>query len=59
MIGVAIIGTGGISEFHLKAYASFGERCKMIALCDSFPEKAQALNDKFHLGADFESDYKG
>ncbi len=49
MIGVAIIGTGMISERHVKAYKLFGERCKILALCDIAPERAQELADRFEL----------
>lgn len=49
MIRVAVIGTGGISEAHLKAYTSLGDRCKVVALCDISPEKAEALKQKYNL----------
>ncbi|QTQ17113.1 Gfo/Idh/MocA family protein [Treponema parvum] len=42
-VRVAIIGTGGISHSHLKGYLSQGGRCKIVALCDIFPEKCSKL----------------
>jgi predicted dehydrogenase len=41
MLSVAIIGTGGISQFHIDAYLAFPERCKITHLVDIYPEKAE------------------
>ena len=30
MINVAIVGTGGISHVHIKAYLQFPERCRIV-----------------------------
>ena len=49
MTGVAIIGTGVISERHIEAYAAFHGRCRIVALCDLMPEKAELLKEKYHL----------
>ncbi len=49
MIGVAIIGTGNISPAHIKGYLEFPERCKIVALCDIYPEKAEAKKVEFEL----------
>lgn len=58
MIRVAVIGTGKISESHLQAYVSFGDRCEVVALCDIYPEKCAQLKDKFTLNSLIVSDYK-
>lgn len=49
MIRVAIVGTGGISQSHIAGYLAFPERCKIVALVDIYPEKAQEKKDKFNL----------
>ena len=49
MLKVAIIGTGNISTRHIGAYLTFPERCKVVALCDIFPEKAEAKKAEFGL----------
>lgn len=41
MISVAIVGTGSISQEHIKGYLEFPERCRIVALVDIFPEKAE------------------
>ena len=43
MTGVAIIGTGVISERHIEAYAAFHGRCRIVALCDFMPVMAELL----------------
>jgi predicted dehydrogenase len=48
---VGIIGTGVIAEEHLKAYLALSDRCRVVALCDIFPEKAQRLKEKYRLDA--------
>jgi predicted dehydrogenase len=52
MIRVAIIGTGNISAAHINAYLAFPERCKIVALCDIYPEKAKEKQEKYNLEAD-------
>ena len=52
MIHVAIIGTGGISHAHIKAYLQFPERCRIVALIDIVPGKAQHVKEQYHLDAD-------
>ena len=59
MINVAIIGTGGISPSHIKGYLTFPDRCKIVALVDIYPEKAQAKKEEFDLkDATVYSNYK-
>lgn len=49
MIYVAIIGTGGISNAHIGAYLKFPERCKIVALVDIVPEKAEQMKARYGL----------
>jgi len=49
MINVAIIGTGNISNFHVKSLLMFKDRCKIVALVDIVPEKAQSHKEKYDL----------
>lgn len=58
MINVAIVGTGSISNLHTQAYLKFPERCKIVALCDIVPGKAEAYKEKYSLDADIYLDHK-
>lgn len=49
MIRVAIVGTGSISQVHIQGYLEFPERCKIVALVDIFPEKAEEKKQRFKL----------
>ena len=40
MKNVAIVGTGGIANMHIQGLLEFKDRCKIVALCDIYPEKA-------------------
>jgi len=50
MLNVALVGTGNISASHLRAYLKFPDRCRVVALCDVVPERAEAR--KRELGLD-------
>lgn len=52
MINVAIIGTGGISHAHIQAYLQFPEQCRIAALVDIIPGKAQRVKEQYQLDAD-------
>jgi predicted dehydrogenase len=52
MINVAVIGSGSISSTHIEGYLKFPKRCKIVALVDIYPEKAQAKAKKFNLDAE-------
>ncbi|WP_026651820.1 Gfo/Idh/MocA family protein [Butyrivibrio proteoclasticus] len=52
MIKVAIVGTGNISNMHINGLLEFKDRCKIVALCDIYPEKAEKIRDKYDLGSD-------
>lgn len=58
MLGVAIIGTGDISDYHIDSYLRFGGRCRIRALVDAMPDKARAKAEKFGLGCDIEADHR-
>lgn len=49
MIRAAIVGTGGISNAHIQGLLTFPDRVKIVALCDIYPEKAEAIKKKYHL----------
>lgn len=46
---VAIVGTGNIADAHVNGLLTFPERCKIVALCDIYPQKAEAMKEKYHL----------
>ncbi len=52
MIRVAVVGTGGISHAHIKAYLRFPDRCKIVALVDIIPGKAQRVKEQYGLDAE-------
>ena len=52
MIRIAIVGTGGISHAHIKAYMQFPDRCKIVALVDIIPGKAQQVKQQYGLDAE-------
>jgi predicted dehydrogenase len=45
MLGIAILGSGAIAAVHADAYLRHKGRCEIRAVCDLYPEKAQALVD--------------
>lgn len=49
MLNVAVVGTGNIAPAHVGALLTFPERCKIVALCDIYPEKAEAMKQRFGL----------
>ncbi|MCH5288190.1 MAG: Gfo/Idh/MocA family oxidoreductase [Christensenellaceae bacterium] len=52
MIQVAIIGTGNISHAHIRAYLLFPQRCRIAALIDIIPGKAQKVKEQYLLDCD-------
>ena len=52
MLQIAIIGTGGISHAHIQAYLQFPARCRIAALVDIMPGKAQRVKEQYHLDCD-------
>ena len=53
---IALIGTGGISEYHLKNYQGCG--FKVVALANRTLEKAKTVRDKFFPTASIHKDYR-
>lgn len=53
--GIALIGTGGISEQHLTAYRDAGY--DVVALCNRTRRKAEERREEFYPGADIYTDY--
>ncbi|MCL1843775.1 MAG: Gfo/Idh/MocA family oxidoreductase [Defluviitaleaceae bacterium] len=49
MINVAIVGCGNIAGAHIGSYLKFPKRCKIVALVDIFPEKAEAAKENWKL----------
>jgi predicted dehydrogenase len=49
MINVAVIGCGNIAPAHIEAYLTLRERCRITALVDIYPEKAEAMKRKQRL----------
>jgi len=49
MINIAIIGTGNIANWHVQPLLDFKDRCKIVALVDIAPEKAQGYKEKYGL----------
>lgn len=41
MLNVAVIGAGNISPAHIEGFLAFPERCRITAVCDIYPEKAE------------------
>ncbi|WP_168120309.1 Gfo/Idh/MocA family oxidoreductase [Paenibacillus sp. HB172176] len=58
MLKAAIIGAGAISSAHIEGYLQFKERCQIVALCDLYPDKAEAKREQYGLDAKVVKDYK-
>ena len=58
MINVAVVGTGNIAHAHVGGLLTFPERCKIVALCDIYPEKAQAMKEKYQLDCEIFADHQ-
>jgi predicted dehydrogenase len=58
MISAALIGAGNIARQHINGYRAFPQRCKITHLADIFPEKAEAKNSEFDLGAQVCGSYR-
>ncbi len=43
MLDIAVVGTGNIAPAHIEGLLTFPDRCRIVALCDIYPEKAEAL----------------
>ena len=49
MIRAAVVGTGGISNAHIQGLLTFPDRCRIVALCDIVPGKAEAVRRRYGL----------
>ena len=49
MMNVAVIGTGNIAPNHIEGLLEFPDRCRITALVDIYPEKAEAMKKRFGL----------
>lgn len=58
MLNVAIVGTGNIAPAHIDGLLEFSDRCKIVALCDIFPEKAEAMKKKYNLECEIFDDHE-
>lgn len=58
MIHVAIVGTGNIAPAHVEGLLTHSNRCKIVALCDIYPEKAQAMKEKYGLNCEVFDDHE-
>jgi UDP-N-acetyl-2-amino-2-deoxyglucuronate dehydrogenase len=58
MLSIAIIGTGAISDSHIKGYLKFPDRCKIAALVDINPDKAGKKSDEHALGVDIYDNHR-
>ena len=58
MINVAIVGTGSISNLHIKGLLEFKDRCKIVALCDIYPEKAEDTKKRYDLDCEVFDNHK-
>jgi predicted dehydrogenase len=52
---IALIGCGGVSEHHLRAYRAMG--LEVVALCDRDLARAEKRRDEFYPGAALSADY--
>ena len=52
MIRVAIVGTGSIAHEHMRSYLRLAEECRVVALVDIVPGKAQRFMEEFQLNCD-------
>lgn len=53
---IALIGCGGISEYHLRAYRAMG--LEVVALCDIDPARSERRRGEFYPGAALSTDYR-
>ncbi len=49
MINIAIVGVGNISRLHIEGYLAFPERCRIVALADILPKRAEDAKARYGL----------
>ncbi len=57
MLRIAIVGTGGIAHEHMKSYLALKDRCRVAALVDIVPGKAERFREEFGLACDTYEDH--
>ncbi|MDD4112133.1 MAG: Gfo/Idh/MocA family oxidoreductase [Herbinix sp.] len=58
MLNIAIVGTGNIAPAHVDGLLELSDRCKIVALCDIYPEKAEAMKEKYKLDCEIFDDHE-
>ena len=58
MLNIAIVGTGNIAPAHVEGLLTFPDRCRIVAMCDIYPEKAQAMKEKYKLSCEVFDDHQ-
>jgi predicted dehydrogenase len=53
---IGLIGAGGVTEYHLRAYRKLG--LSVAAICDIDPKRAQDRKDRFYPEAEVCTDYR-
>jgi UDP-N-acetyl-2-amino-2-deoxyglucuronate dehydrogenase len=56
VINVAILGAGAIADTHIQAFQQFPELCRIAALVDLYPEKANEKAARYGLDAEIYTD---
>src|ERR1700754_3951421 len=54
--GIALVGCGGITKYHLEAYAA--AKFRVVALCDVVREAAERRRDEYFPEAKVFTDYR-
>ena len=49
MKNIAIVGTGNVSHMHLDGIVQLTDKCRVVALCDIYPEKAEERKKHYKL----------
>ncbi len=57
MYNIAIVGTGNIAPCHIEPLLKFSDRCKIVALCDIYPEKAQVMKERLNIECEIFDDH--
>lgn len=55
---IGIIGTGGISQLHMKGYNSMPDQCEIVTFCDVNADTAKAAMEMYNPGGSVTSDFR-
>lgn len=58
MIRAAVVGCGNIAHSHIEGLLTFPDRCRIVALCDIYPEKAERMKQKYGLDCEIFDDHE-